>query len=106
MVSNSCQVKHLFLICISLLLTRSTPGNRVNLSVVLGVTFLNRNMFPQTKRHLPGSHLQDYIGEIISYYIVYNTGYKLYLKVTEKSISIKGLNVNRIIQVQIIQAAV
>ena len=28
------------------------------------------------------------------------------LKVTEKSISIKGLNVNRIIQVQIIQAAV
>ena len=29
-----------------------------------------------------------------------------HLKVTEKSISIKGLNVNRIIQVQVIQAAV
>ena len=29
-----------------------------------------------------------------------------HLKVTEKSISIKGLNVKRIIQVQIIQAAV
>ena len=29
-----------------------------------------------------------------------------HLKVTEKSISIKGLNVNRIIQVQIIKAAI
>ena len=55
------------LICISLLLSRSTPGNRVKLSVVLCCVFLNRNMFPQIKRHLTGSHLQDYEGEIISF---------------------------------------
>ena len=52
----------ILLICISLLLTRSTPGNRVRLSVVMGCNFLSRNMFPQIKRHLPGSHLQDYEG--------------------------------------------
>ena len=30
---------------------------------------LIRNMFPQIKLYLLGSHLQDYEGELISYYI-------------------------------------
>ena len=34
-------------------------------------------MFPQIKRYLPRSHLLDYEGEIISYNIVYNTGFSI-----------------------------
>ena len=44
--------------------------------------------------------------DIVSSLVVSKSCQVKRLKVTEKSISIKGLNVNRIIQVQIIQGAV
>ena len=53
----------------TLKIAKSSPRQQGKIVCSFRAVILIRNMLPQIKRHLPGSHPQDYEGELISYYI-------------------------------------